>query len=79
MIDGYDTDLLIKYIEVGLISAGTLSCLVPLIAFISLLRRTFSGSALIFLMIFMLTFPYIFSANGYIFTHLLPMILVAKL
>lgn len=78
IIDGYDTDSLLKYIEVGLISAGTLSCLVPLIVFISLIRRSISGSALILLVLLMLTFPYIFSASGYIFPHLLPMILIAK-
>lgn len=78
VIDGYDIDLLLKYMKVGLISAGTLSCLVPLMIFISLLRRSFSSASLIFLVIFMLTFPYIFSENGYIFPHLLPMIMVAK-
>ena len=78
VIDGFDTDLLLKYIEVGLISAGALSCLVPLMIFISLLRRSFSSSALIFLIVFMLTFPYMFTEDGYIFPHLLPMILVGK-
>ncbi len=78
VIDGYDTDLLLKYIKAGLISAGALSCLVPLMIFISLIRRSFSSAALIFLMIFMLTFPYIFSENGALFPHLLPMVLVAK-
>jgi hypothetical protein len=78
IIDGYDADLLLKYIEAGLISAGTLSCLVPLVVFVSILRRSISGSALLLLVIFMMTFPFIFSENGYIFPHLLPMILVAK-
>ncbi|MDD4113547.1 MAG: ABC transporter permease [Herbinix sp.] len=78
VIEGYDIDILLKYIGAGLISATTFSCLVPLIVFISLLRRNFSGSALILLIIFMMTFPFIFSENGYIFPHLLPMILVAK-
>lgn len=78
VIDGYDMDLLLKYIEVGLISAGTLCCLAPLIVYISLLRRSFSSASLIILVIFMLTFPYIFSENGYIFPYLLPMIMVAK-
>ena len=78
VIDGYDTGVLLKFIGAGLISAGALSCLVPLIVFISLLRRSFSSSALILLVIFMMTFPYIFSENGYIFPHLLPMIMVAK-
>jgi hypothetical protein len=78
MVSGYDIDLLLKYIGAGLISAGALSCLVPLMSFISLLRRSFSSAALIFLVIFMLTFPYIFSESGYALPHLLPMILVAK-
>ncbi|SEW45976.1 ABC transporter permease [[Clostridium] fimetarium] len=78
VIDGFDFALLMKYVKVSLISAGALSALVPLIVFISLVRRSFSSASIIFLMIFMFTFPFIFSENGYVFPHLLPMILVAK-
>lgn len=78
LIDGYDIDFFYKYLGAGLISAATLCCLIPLIVFISLLRRSFSSASLIILVIFMMTFPYVFTENGYIFPHLLPMILVAK-
>lgn len=78
VIDGFDTVLLLKYIKAGLISAGTLSALVPLIVFISMIRQSFSSASLIFLILFMFTFPFIFSENGYVFPHLLPMILVAR-
>ena len=78
VIDGFDFVLLMKYVKVALISAAALSALVPLIVFISLVRRSFSSASIIFLMIFMFTFPFIFSENGYVFPHLLPMILVAK-
>lgn len=77
-MDGFDAKLPVKYLEAGLISAGAFGCLVPLMIFISLLRRSFSGSALVFLVIFMLTFPFAFTENGQVFPHLLPMILVAR-
>jgi len=78
VIDGFDFALLIKYINAGFISAVAFSALAPLIVFVSLMRRNFSSASFTFLMIYMFTFPFIFSENGYVFPHLLPMILVTK-
>ncbi len=78
VIGGFDTNLLLRYIGAGLISAGALGLLIPVMIYMSLLRRSFSGAALIFLVLFMMTFPFIFSENGHLFPHLIPMLFVAK-
>jgi len=73
-----DSAELMEYSKTGLVSAVTISALVPFVAFISVIRRNFSGSAITILLLYMMTFPLIFSENGSLFPHLLPMVLLGK-
>lgn len=79
MIDGFDKQVTLKFLSAGLLSSLLLFCLTSVVIYIALLRRHFISSALLFLIIFMLTFPFAFESYGYFFPHLLPLILVAKL
>lgn len=77
-LSGFDPQLAVQYLTAGVLSAVFLFCLTPAVGYIALLKRNFSSSALIFLILFMLTYPFAFTDYGYLFPHLAPIILVSK-
>jgi len=77
-ISGFDAQIAVQYLTAGMLSTIFLFCLTPAVGYIALLKRNFSSSALIFLIIFMLTYPFAFTDYGYILPHLAPIIMVSK-
>ncbi len=78
VLNGYDGAIAVRFLVSGILSALFLGCLIPAVIFIALWRQSFAGSSIIFLVLFMLTFPFTFMSYGYIFPHLVPIILVSK-
>ncbi len=79
ILEGFSGQIALRFLLAGLVSSLLLICITPVVVYIALLRRNFVSSSLIFLFLFMLTFPFALMDYGYIFPHLLPLILVAKL
>ena len=77
-LNGFDGGIAFRLLVAGILSALFLGCLIPAIIFIALWRQSFAGSSIIFLVLFMLTFPFTFMSYGYIFPQLVPIILVSK-
>lgn len=78
VINGFDGDTAVRFLAAGVFSTLFLSCLIPAVTFIALWRQSFAGSSIIFLVLFMLTYPFTFMSYGYIFPQLVPIILVSK-
>lgn len=77
-IIGFTTYITTKFLMAGLLSTIFLSCITPIVVFVSLWRKNFTSATLTFLILFMLTYPFAFMSYGYIFPHLIPIILVSK-
>jgi hypothetical protein len=78
LTNGLNFETTITFFQAGILSAISFSGLAPAIIYIALLRRRFISSLLIFLFLFILTFPFSQMGYGYAFPHLLPLILVSK-
>jgi hypothetical protein len=78
LTDGLNFDIIITFFKAGILSSISFSGLAPAIIYIALLRRKFISSLIIFLFLFILTFPFSQMGYGYAFPHLLPLILVSK-
>jgi hypothetical protein len=78
VLNGFDGHAAFRFLASGVLSTLFLGGLIPAVVFIALWRKSFAGSSIFFLVLFMLTFPFSFLSYGYIFPHLLPIILVSK-
>jgi hypothetical protein len=78
LTDGPNFEIILTFMKAGIVSSIAFSGLTPAIIYIALLRRSFISSLLIFLFLFILTFPFSQMGYGYAFPHLLPLILVSK-
>lgn len=78
LLYGFDSSLTGTYLTAGILSTLCLFCLVPVIVCIALVKRNMASSALVFLFLYMLTFPFSFMSYGYLFPHLLPVMLISK-
>jgi hypothetical protein len=78
MTDGLNNEIIITFMKAGIVSSIAFSGLAPAIIYVALIRRSFISSLLIFLFLFILTFPFSQMGYGYAFPHLLPLILVSK-
>lgn len=78
VLNGFNGNTAVSFLTAGILSTLFLSGLIPAIAFIALWRQSFAGSSMIFLILFMLSYPFTFMSYGSIFPQLLPIILVSK-
>lgn len=78
LVDGFSLETLVTFLKAGVISSISFSGLTSAIIYIAVLRQKFISSSVIFLFLFILTFPFSYMGYGYVFPHLLPLILVAK-
>lgn len=79
IIDGFSQEITMCLVKAGVLSSFTLSCITSIIVYIALLRRSFISSTMIFLFLFILTFPFSLINFTYALPHLLPLVLVSKL
>jgi hypothetical protein len=77
-LSGFDANLAARYLAAGVLSTFCFFCITPAVVYVALWRRSFASSALIFLILFMLSFPFSFLDFGWLFPHLLPIMLVPK-
>jgi hypothetical protein len=78
VLNGFNGDIEFRYITAGILSSLFLGCLIPAVTFIALWRRSFAGSSIIFLVLLMITFPFAFMSDGFIFPQLEPIILISE-
>lgn len=78
VLNGFSGGIAIHLLTAGILSTLFLSCLIPVVTFIALWRRTFAGSSIIFLVLLMFTFPFTFMSYGYLFPQLVPIILISE-
>lgn len=79
VLEPIDAKVVFTYIKAAVMSSLLMACLVPAIVFITLIKREVAASAIIILIIYMFTFPFIFQDYGYMFPHLLPLVVVIKI
>lgn len=79
IVDGYSKEITMRLVKAGGLSSFTLCCITSIIVYIALLRRSFISSTMIFLFLFILTFPFSLINFTYALPHLLPLVLVSKL
>ena len=78
LVSGFDPQLAADYMTAGVLSTLCLMALTPAVVYVALWKRNASAAALLFLVVFMLTYPFAFKDFGAFLPHLLPIILVSK-
>lgn len=78
VLSGFDMHIGLQYLATGILSTLALFFLTPLVVYITLVIRNFTSSALVFLILYMLTYPFSFLKFGVFLPHLLPITLIGK-
>ncbi len=78
ILSGFDMHIAIQYLTAGILSSIVLFCLTPCIVYITMVIRNFTSSAMVFLILYMLTYPFSFLKFGVFLPHLLPITLIGK-